>query len=527
MTAKNIINEITAAFGADMASATEEGNNVHVKASKDALPYVASFVVKRYGATLATLHGADTRLATGGAYTLYAVLAIAAENLFVTVEAMIPEAPGTFQSMTPMVYSANWYEREIADMFGLVPIGHPDLRPLVLYDHWPQDFHPLRKDSPERPPKVPAPTPYQYRRVEGEGVFEIPVGPVHAGVIEPGHFRFSVAGEPVLNLEIRMGYVHKGIEKLSERLTYDKGVALSERISGDNGMAHSTAYCQALEQLAGIEVPDRARYIRTVFLEMERVYNHLGDVGGITLDTAYNVGAQHAYILRERMMQLNECITGSRLLRSVNRIGGVRCDLSKHEIEKIRTSLVKAKLDFQDFVRLVDSQPSILDRTETTGKLPLDAAKSLNIVGPGARASGVARDVRKDHPYAAYNDLSFVVHTCKTGDVHARMHVKISEIYDAMSLIEEALDKIPSGEIRATPKEIPAGKLGFSLVEAPRGELVHWILAGEHGRPFRHKVRDPSFCNWLAMEVATPGNIVPDFPLVNKSFNLSYSGNDL
>jgi Ni,Fe-hydrogenase III large subunit/Ni,Fe-hydrogenase III component G len=485
---------------------------------------VASFVVKRYGATLATLHAADTRRTTG-AYTLYAVLAIAAVNTIVTVESEVAETPGTFHSLTPMIYSANWFEREIADMFGLTPIGHPDLRPLVLYDNWPQDYHPLRKDVNSKPPKVS--TEYKYRKVEGEGVFEIPVGPVHAGVIEPGHFRFSVAGEPVLNLEIRMGYVHKGIEKISERMTYDKGVFLSERISGDNGMAHSTAYCQAVEQLAGIEIPDRARYIRTVFLEMERIYNHLGDVGGISLDTAYNVGAQHAYILRERMLQLNECISGSRLLHSVNKIGGVRQDLTKHDVEKIRASLVKAKLDFYDFVKLVNGQTSIMDRTETTGKLPLEAANSLNVVGPGARASGISRDVRRDHPYAAYKGLNFTVHVRKEGDVNARMQVKIGEIYESMSLIEQALDQIPAGEIRAATKEIPAGRIGLSLVEAPRGELLHWILSGEGGRPFRHKVRDPSFCNWLAMEIATPGNIVPDFPLVNKSFNLPYSGNDL
>ncbi|CAJ37474.1 hydrogenase large subunit [Methanocella arvoryzae] len=524
MTAKNITNEITAAFGEEMASARDVGNNVFVRAGKDALPYVASFVAKRYGASLATLHVADTRQMTGG-YTMYAVMPVASENLIVSIEAEVPESPGTFQSLTPMIYSANWFEREIADMFGLTPVGHPDLRPLVLYDTWPEDYHPLRKDAPGRPPKVD--TYYPYHRVEGEGVFEIPVGPVHAGVIEPGHFRFSVAGEPVLMLEIRMGYVHKGIEKISESMTYDKGVFLSERTSGDNGMAHSTAYCQAVEQLAGIEVPDRARYIRTVFLEMERIYNHLGDVGGISLDTAYNVGAQHAYILRERMLQLNECITGSRLLRSVNKIGGVRQDLTREDIEKIRTAIIKAKLDFKDFVDLVNRQTSILDRTETTGKLPLEAAVSLNIVGPGARASGVSRDVRRDHPYAAYSDLNFAVHIRKEGDVNARMQVKIGEIYESMSIIEQALDRLPAGKIRAATGNIPQGRVGISLVEAPRGELLHWILSGENDRPFRHKIRDPSFCNWLAMEIATPGNIVPDFPLVNKSFNLSYSGNDL
>ena len=214
------------------------------------------------------------------------------------------------------IYAADWYEREILDMFGLTPLGHPDLRPLVLYDDWPQGIYPLRKDF-DLSTKVPrVPSEYHFKKVEGEGVFEIPVGPVHAGVIEPGHFRFSVAGEPVINLEIRLGYTHKGIEKLSEGMPYAKGVFLAERISGDSGVAHSTAYCQAVEKAAGVKIPERAEYLRTVFLEMERIYNHLGDVGGIALDTAFSVAAAHAFILKERMLQLNECVTGSRLLRS-------------------------------------------------------------------------------------------------------------------------------------------------------------------------------------------------------------------
>ncbi len=519
---KVIASEIAAYFDSDMATASVTGNEVHIRTNKDSLARVAAYVAEKYDGRLITLHAVDARK-TGGTFTLVAAFSLQGDR-FAVIEADVPAGEPSFHSLTPYVYCANWYEREITDMFGLTPIGHPDLRPLVLYDNWPQGYHPLRKDFKSNVPQVKVD--YPYHRVEGEGVFEIPVGPVHAGVIEPGHFRFSVAGEPVISLEVRMGYVHKGIEKLSESTTYDKGVYLAERISGDNGFSHSTAYCQAIEKIAGIEVPERARYLRTVFLEMERIYNHLGDVGGIALDTAYNVGAQHAYIMRERMLQLNEEICGSRLLRSINRVGGVRRDITKDDAAKLRTALIKVKLDLNDFVSLVSMQPSLLDRTETTGVLSAEAAKSLNVVGPGARASGIDRDVRRDHPYAAYGRLHFKVHTLKEGDVNARMKVKIFETYDAMSIIEQALDSLPGGDVFTLPGEVPAGKTGMSLVESPRGELVHWILTGE-GRPSRHKVRDPSFCNWLALEVAVPGNIVPDFPLVNKSFNLSYSGNDL
>jgi Ni,Fe-hydrogenase III large subunit len=330
----------------------------------------------------------------------------------------------------------------------------------------------------------------------------------------------------VINLEVRLGYVHKGIERLSESMPYARGVYLAERISGDNGFAHSTAYCQAVEQIAGVRAPERAEYLRTVFLEMERIYNHLGDAGGIALDTAYSVGAQHAYILRERMLQLNDEICGSRLLRSINCIGGVRRDVTKEDVAKLRAALIAVKLDLNDFVGLVTRMPALLDRTETTGILPTEAAKNLDVVGPGARASGIDRDVRRDHPYAAYGKMSFNVHTLKEGDVNARMQVKIFELYDSMSIIEQALDTLPGGDIFVPVKDVPADRIGMSLVEAPRGELVHWILSGD-GKPYRHKVRDPSFCNWPALEIAVPGNIVPDFPLVNKSFNLSYSGNDL
>lgn len=519
-----IINQVTAEFSADaVLSSSTDGNVLNIRTRPDALAKVTSSIAHRFDASLVTLHAADTRLSCGN-FTIYAVLAPVKQDLFVTVMAEVPESPGTFPSVTPLIYSADWYEREILDMFGLTAIGHPDMRPLVLYDNWPQGYFPLRKDF--KGPVPQAKTEYTYRRVEGEGVFEIPVGPVHAGVIEPGHFRFSVAGEPVINLEIRMGYVHKGIEKLSESMPYGKGVFLAERISGDNGVAHSTAYCQALEQIAGVKVPGRARYLRTVFLEMERIYCHFGDIGGIALDTAYNVGAQHSYILREQMMALNERITGSRLLRSVNCIGGVRRDISKEDVQEIRAALIKIKLDFDEFVTLAFTQPSLLDRIETTGRLSTEAAKGLNVVGPGARASGIDRDVRRDHPHAAYEELSFRVPTYSEGDVYARTKVKIDEVRESVSLIEQALSQMPGGEIAVPVGNIPQGRIGMSLVETHRGEAVHWILSGD-GRPFRHKIRDPSFCNWLAMETAVIGNIVPDFPLVNKSFNLSYSGNDL
>ncbi len=522
---RRIAKELPPELHSQVNSARSRGNDLRLTTGTDAMAALAQHVHRQYEAPLVTMHATDDRAAEDR-FKLYVVLAPRGIDGYVTIIAALEPRSSTYPSLTPHINEADWYEREIQDMFGLQAVGHPDPRPLVLYDDWPQGSFPLRKEfSPtSRPPRVK--NEYPFTKVEGEGVYEVPVGPVHAGVIEPGHFRFSVAGEPIINLEVRLGYVHKGIEKISESTPYWKGTHLAERISGDNSVAHSTAYCQAVESIASAEVPERAEYVRTVMLELERIYNLLGDISGIALDTAFSVGAANGYLLREKALNLNECLTGSRLLRSVNVIGGVRRDLSAHDREKVLSALVRLKLEFEDLVDLMMSSTSLLDRIETTGRLSREMAVKLNVVGPVARASGVDRDVRRDHPYAAYDRLNFLVPTATSGDVSARTRVKIGEVRESFSLIDQALDGMPPGPIRTAVENIPAGEVAMSLVESPRGELVHWVLAGKE-RPYRHKVRDASFCNWLAMQEAVLGNIVPDFPLINKSFNLSYSGNDL
>ncbi|MDW5561717.1 MAG: NADH-quinone oxidoreductase subunit C [Methanomassiliicoccus sp.] len=502
-----------------------KGKELRMVVRPDAMVPLALHLRQEHKARLVTLHATDDR-ALEGVFKLHLLMVPLGMDAFVSATTSLGLGEWRYESLTPSINDADWYEREIQDMFGLMAIGHPDPRPLALHEDWPEGRYPLRKDFPleERPPRVNGE--YHFTKVEGEGVYEIPVGPVHAGVIEPGHFRFSVAGEPIINLEVRLGYVHRGIEKLSESTPYTKGVYLAERISGDNSMAHSTAYCQAVESLASCPVPERAEYIRTVMLELERLYNLLGDIAGIALDTALTVAAANGYVLREKAMNLNECLTGSRLLRSVNVLGGVRRDLTSNDREKVLATMVKLKLEFEDLVTLMTTSPSMMDRVETTGVLTREMAMDLNVVGPAARASGVDRDVRRDHPYAAYDRLDFLVPTHSSGDVNARMRVKMGEVRESFSLIDQALDRMPPGPIRGKLGTGSLGQIAYSLVESPRGEIVHWMMAGR-GSPARHKVRDASFCNWLAMEQAVLGNIVPDFPLINKSFNLSYSGNDL
>ena len=291
-------------------------------------------------------------------------------------------------------------------------------------------------------------------------------------------------------------------------------------------MAHSTAYCQAIERLSETSVPERAEHIRTVLLEMERLYTHIGDIAGIALDTAFAVPAADGYVLRESIMELNERLTGSRLLRSINAVGGVTKDIDREEAAKVLSRLVDLRQRFERLVATMLSSTSMIDRVEGTGTLSRERARQLGCVGPIARASGIDMDVRRDHPYAAYRDMSFRVPVRDSGDVDARIRVRMDEVRESFAIIEQALDGMPGGDVRTDMKEIPAGRTAFSLVESPRGELIHWIISGD-GKPFRHKVRDPSFCNWLGMEFAVRENIVPDFPLINKSFSLSYAGNDL
>ena len=349
---------------------------------------------------------------------------------------------------------------------------------------------------------------------------------MHAGIIGPGHFRFSVAGEPILALETRLGYTHKGVEKRFESMTPEQGVYLAERISGDNSLSHAIAYCQAIERAADISIPERAAYIRTIFLELERVYYHLGDIAGIATDVGYSVGAAEANRIKEMAMRLNEEISGSRVLRGIAKPGGVRIDLKQETKDRLLEMTSHLRFESKRLGDDLLSSSSLMDRVERTGILKEEIAMQMNIVGPAARASNVNRDVRRDHPYAAYGKLDLKVQAQKAGDVLARTRVKMEELSESCGLIERALWSMPEGKISTELPKIKEGTKAIGCVESPRGELIYYIITGKDTLS-RCKVRDPSQCNWIAMEYAVPGCIVPDFPLVNKSFNLSYSGNDL
>jgi Ni,Fe-hydrogenase III large subunit len=352
------------------------------------------------------------------------------------------------------------------------------------------------------------------------------VGPVHAGIIEPGHFSFAVAGEPILYLQLRMFYVHKGIEKRFEHLPIPRAVYLAESISGDSSFSHGTAFCQAIEQAAGVEIPERAKRIRTILLELERHYNHVADIGAIATDVGFVIANAHASRLREMILSLNEELTGSRLLRGIVCPGGIRWDWRLDNRDICRQTLKDFEGEFADLMRIVETSDSTRDRLERTGVLHPDKARDLGIVGVAGRASGVDWDVRRDHPYAAYGDVPLRVPVYQEGDVLRRVQVRVDEIHQSLELIRATESGLRPGPCRVPVAALPPDRCALGAVEGWRGQILHWIRTGADNRLERCKIMDPSLNNWPALVEAVQGNIVPDFPVINKSFNLSYSGTD-
>ncbi len=441
--------------------------------------------------------------------------------------------------------SASWYEREITDGFGIVFDDAFDKRRLFLHERYPDDFHPLLKSFKNGKIKMKASVnpadeerkrdkslnprlsddEYQFREVHGEGVYQIPVGPVHAGIIEPGHFRFSVIGETIFNLEVRMFWKHRGIEKLAEGKTPQDCVKIAETISGDETVANAVAFSNAVEKISGINVPSRAWHLRTMLLELERIYSHLGDMAGMIIDIAYPVGASPFFILREEIFRQNDALTGSRFMKEIITIGGLKKDVPEDALQNILSYLDEFSKRFIDATKVAHSSSfSVIDRLETTGVVKKELIKPLHITGPVARASGALTDTRIDHPYGIYGNLGLSRKVLEKGDVISRFDLKAAEVLDSVRIIRKMIREMPKGEV------LKAGNVkdgyAISVVEAPRGQSVHWVYI-RNGVIDRYKVRTASFCNWQAIQHAVIGNIVPDFPLINKSMNLSYAGTDL
>lgn len=459
-----------------------------------------------------------------GRFTINCVFVDFKNSQWIIVSMDIPQEEPSFATLAKSMHSATLFEREIWEMFGIEPRENPDLRRLRLHDEvWPKGSYPLRKDF--KITQAENLNDYKFARVEGGGIFEVPVGPVHAGIIGPGHFRFSVAGEPIINLELRLGFTHRGVEKLFEGKLYADAVGLSECVSGDSSFAHSLAFTRAAEKISGVTVPAQANILRAIFLELERMHNHVNDIGGIAMDVGFSFPHAHASIIKEAILQLNENLSGNRYLRKVNVVGTVTQDIDQAKKEMLLDSLKRIKYDFNELVKILNSSVSFMDRVDTTGVLRRRTAEDLGVVGLVARASGIPTDLRKYFP-GVYNQAKFKMMVQESGDVLARLRVRISEFEESIRLIEVFAGKLAKpGELRVIPEIKGGSALGYA--EGWRGPVLYWLKSSPAGLIERCKIVDPSFLNWQGLSFAVLGNIIPDFPLCNKSFDLSYSGNDL
>ena len=523
-----ITTEIASALNvAEHRIRTIRAGEVAIEVAAADLPSIADAAVQNATARLHSLFAADER-ARRGCFVVHQVWSLPRLATFLSVSAPVNPAEPSFPSIAARYPAANWFEREVMDYFGLVPEGHPNPERVALHDDWPDGAWALRKDfDPDtQVPRVEGSL-HPFRPVTGEGVFQVPVGPVHAGIIEPGHFRFGVAGEPVLYLQLRLFYVHKGIEKRFERLPWPHTLFLAESISGDTAVGHALAYSHAIERLAGVDVPARAQVLRVVLLELERMYNHISDIGALATDVAFTVPASRAQAQREGLVPLYERVFGTRLLRGTIAFGGVKQDLTSEGAEALRRHLRVLETQFDSLITLLIDSGSFTDRVDTTGVLSNQVARDLGIVGMAARASGVDADLRRDHPHAAYSSLTFEVPVESGGDVRSRLMVRAREVEQSFRIVRHALAILPDTPLRAAmPEALPADATALGWAEAWRGPCVHWVATDERGQLTRVKITDPSFLNWPGLTHAVPGNIIPDFPVINKSFNLSYSGND-
>jgi Ni,Fe-hydrogenase III large subunit len=413
---------------------------------------------------------------------------------------------GRYPSVGAVHAPAIRLERTMRDLFGLVPVGLPDTRPWL--DHGAN------------------PTAYPFLPVEGDSLHQIPVGPVHAGIIEPGHFRFTADGETVVRLEQRLGYVHKGIEHLMHGATLEQAARLAGRTSGDSTVAYALAFARAVEAALGIEAPPRATWLRGVMAELERIANHLGDFGAICNDASFSIMLAHCGILRERVLRCAAACFGHRLMMDRIVPGGVAVDFPPDGAARIRALIDEIRARFPSLVELYDATASLQDRTVGTGILQSDLVRRFAAGGHVGRASGRDFDARRSIGYPPYDQLQFEVPVREEGDVNARVWIRIKEIEQSLALIEQMLERMPNGDIRIAFK--PTGPAeGMALVEAFRGDVLVWLRIGAARRIDRCHLRDASWFQWPLLEAAIEGNIVADFPLCNKSFNCSYSGHDL
>jgi Ni,Fe-hydrogenase III large subunit/Ni,Fe-hydrogenase III component G len=421
---------------------------------------------------------------------------------------------------------ANRMQRAMMDLSG-ARASATDSRPWLRHRAWEESFHPLAEARASSVIDNSEIDDYPFVQVEGDGVHEIPVGPVHAGIIEPGHFRFSIVGEKVLRLEERLGYVHKGIERRFTELSLAEGHRLAARVSGDSAVAYSWAYCQALENITALDVPPRAVWLRALALELERIANHLGDLGALGNDAGFAFGLAQFSRLKEELLRVNERAFGQRYLMDFIVPGGTRVDLAATSANALCECVRSIANEVATLRSIYEEHAGVRDRFVGAGIVTPELARQLGLIGVAGRASNQNLDLRCDFPCAPYDELTPNKVTYSDGDVGARVAIRFDETVESIRLVQEIIMRLPSGAHSSSLSSAPDGALGLGLIEGWRGPVLIALEAGREGTIRRCHPHDPSWQNWPVLEHAVIGNIVPDFPLINKSFNLSYSGHDL
>jgi len=422
----------------------------------------------------------------------------------------------SYPALSTELPQAQAFERELFEDQGIHPVGHPWLKPLRRH-----------ADLEARSEYGGAGAPHSFFRVEGPGIHEVAVGPVHAGIIEPGHFRFQCRGETVIHLEIQLGYQHRGAEALLQRSSPGRRLVVAESIAGDTSVGHALAHSMVIEALAHTEVPLYAQAVRGIALELERLSNHVGDLGGLCNDIGYLPGASWFGRLRGEFLNLLMELSGNRLGRGLVIPGGIRFGLSAEQRKDFLARLARAERDLRDTAQVTFNSPTVGSRFEQTGVATREVAEALGLVGPVARASGCDRDVRRDHPFGIFRFAHIPVALVDSGDVMARALVRWLEAQRSNTFVREQLNELPQESLSVAVPGLAPESLTVSMVEGWRGEIVHLTVTSADGQLASYKIVDPSFHNWFGLSIAMRGNQISDFPLCNKSFNLSYAGHDL
>jgi Ni,Fe-hydrogenase III large subunit/Ni,Fe-hydrogenase III component G len=477
------------------------------------------------GAQLLTVFANDERSVNNN-FKIYAIFLMKNGDI-VELSFFVNSDELCYESISRYFPSANWLEREIFDTFGIKPIKHPDLRPIINFPDWPKDTFSMRKDFINKKINPGKAKDFNFIPVKGEGIFQVPVGPIHAGIIEPGHFRFFVFGEDMINMQAQLFFTHRGIEKLIEGSSVNDALLYIERLCGVSSASHAYAFSKAIESIYGLNTSKYIEFFRAIILELERLYNHIGDIGNICAGVGFHFAVSRGSILKEKLQQLNFKYFGHRYLRGIICPGGLKRGINFDSSMFIELDHIESEL--KNLFESIKDYELLLDRFVTTGILHKDVAIEMGATGVALRASGVNFDTRKDIGYSIYPDLEFNIPFQIEGDVYCRFVQRFEECIESFKIIKQCFEFIKKLDDKVFFTDLPEiikNNIGIGVVETPRGTALHWVMLDESEKIYRIHIRSASHRNWMVLPFCIPKNIIPDFPLINKSFELCYSSMD-